>query len=100
MTDTETGNVCPHPDFEAQVTVTRLADSGLFALDLKVWCKACALPFEFPDAIPIGIDLGGIARSVSGQELRVAIRPATRPDDWADHDYRPHAGPRTSGGAS
>jgi hypothetical protein len=76
--------VCAHPDFDAQVIVTRLEDSGLFSADVKVWCAACALPFEFPESIPIGLDLRGIARSLSGQELRVAIAPASWPDDWSD----------------
>jgi len=85
-----TEQTCEHPDFEAQVIVIRLEDSGRFNADLKIWCAACSLPFEFPESTAIGIDLGGIARSVSGQELRVALRPATQPDDWADRDLRPH----------
>jgi hypothetical protein len=75
---------CAHPDFDAQVIVTRLEDSGLFTADVKVWCRSCSKPFEFPESIPVGIDLHGVARSLSGQELRTAIAPATWPDDWAD----------------
>lgn len=75
---------CVHPDFDAQVIVTRLEDSGLFSADVKVWCRVCALPFGFPESIPVGLDLHGIARSLSGQELRIAIAPTTLPDDWSD----------------
>lgn len=82
-------DACVHPDFEALVNVTRMEDSGLFSADIKVWCAACALPFEWPESIPMGLDLHGIARSLSGQELRVAIRPATWPDDWSDSALRP-----------
>lgn len=80
---------CEHMEFDAQVVVNRLEDTGLFALDLKVWCKDCALPMEFPQQLPIGIDLHGVARSLSGQELRIAIVPTTRPDDWSDRPVQP-----------
>lgn len=80
---------CEHPDFEAQVIVNRLEDSGLFSADIKVWCSACSLPFEWPESIPMGLDLSGVARSLSGQELRIAIRPATQPDDWSDRPITP-----------
>ena len=76
--------MCEHPDFEANVVVNRLEDTKRFQLDLKVWCRECSLPFEFPEDLPIGIDLMGTARSVSGQELRIAIHPARNPDDWSD----------------
>lgn len=75
---------CKHENFEAQIIVNRLEDTGLFNADMKVWCRDCSKPFEFAKTIPIGLDLYGVARSVSGQELRVAINPATMPDDWAD----------------
>lgn len=80
-----TDPICPHKNFESQAIINRLEDTGLFAMDLKTWCADCALPFEFPETIQIGLDLHGIARSVDGQELRVAIKPATRPDVWSDN---------------
>lgn len=79
---------CQHVNFDAQNIVNRLEESGLFNMDVKVWCRDCSLPFEFPETISIGLDLHGVSRSLSGQELRIAIAPATWPDDWSDRDIR------------
>jgi hypothetical protein len=84
----EVKRVCSHPGFDCQCIVTRLEDSGLFSMDVKVWCAECALPFEFPSTIPVGLNLHGVARSLSAQELRVAISPAANPDDWSDQRIR------------
>lgn len=70
---------CPHPDFEANVTVNRLEDSGRFMADIKIKCCFCGQPFQFL-GLPMGVNMNGAAVDVDWTELRVAIRPAEIPD--------------------
>lgn len=65
---------CVHPDFEAEVTVSRLVDSGRFAADVRIHCKVCRLPFQFKGLL-VGLDLEGACVSVDGLEARLAIVP-------------------------
>jgi len=65
---------CEHKDFEAQVDVNRLEDSGAFVADIRIKCKECGLPFEFPD-IPVGLNSQEARVSVDSQELRLPIKP-------------------------
>jgi hypothetical protein len=65
---------CRHEEFGAFIEVVRLEDSGLFQANIRIECADCGDSMVFPDEIPIGVDLGGIARSVDGVELRVAVR--------------------------
>jgi len=66
---------CNHPDFEANVTVNRLEDSGRFMADVKIECSFCKQPFQFL-GIPLGLNMNGATVDVGGTELRLAIKPA------------------------
>lgn len=67
-------NDCDHPNFHAEVTVNRLADTGRFQADVTINCAQCGIPFRFI-GLPCGVDLGGAAVSIGGTEARLAIAP-------------------------
>lgn len=66
---------CAHENFEADVVVTRLEDSGKFTADIRVRCKDCEEPFVFLGGLPIGVDLSGVTTSLDRRELRAGICP-------------------------
>lgn len=66
---------CFHPRIETQVNTTYLTDSGKYAADIRIACADCGEPFAFPSHLPVGVDLSGVARSLDGTELRIAILP-------------------------
>ena len=66
--------ICVHENFEANVTVNRLEDTGGFAADVTVTCIDCQVPFRFL-GLPVGLDLVGATTSVDGTEARLAICP-------------------------
>ena len=76
---------CVHPDFFAEVEISRLFSSDVaetdasnlqpnsLAIDVKAWCQQCGKPVRFEG--PIGVDVGpGSVPKVSldGLELRAA----------------------------
>ncbi len=65
---------CPHERTAAHINVILLEDTGRRQAEIRVWCEECDEPFLWPSSVPVGVDLSGIARSLDGQELRVAIR--------------------------
>lgn len=65
---------CEHKDFEADVTVNRLEDTGRFSADVRIKCVGCGTPFRFI-GLPTGLDLNGAAVSVDGTEARLAVAP-------------------------
>lgn len=74
---------CSHPDFRANVTVSRLQDSGRFSADVTIRCAACGVPFRFL-GLPAGLDLNGAAVSVDGTEARLAIAPPGEVNSFMD----------------
>jgi hypothetical protein len=66
---------CEHKDFDAQVTVIRLEDSGGFQAEVHIKCHDCKKPFKFL-GLARGLDMNGAAVSVDGTEARLAIAPA------------------------
>jgi len=54
--------------------VVYMADSGRFALDVRLYCADCDLPFRFI-GLPAGVDLNGAAVSVDATEARLAVAP-------------------------
>lgn len=66
--------MCNHENFEAQVDVNRFVDIGRFAVDVRVNCVDCGIPFRFL-GLPGGLRLEGAAVSVDGTEARLAIAP-------------------------
>lgn len=73
-------DACPHPDFDVDVRVIRLADEKSplrFTSEVEVRCHVCAMPFVFGNDLPIGLDLAGgePMTNLFGTELRVGIRP-------------------------
>lgn len=65
---------CPHMNFDADVTVNRLEDSGRFVADVKIKCLDCGEPFQFLGLEP-GVKLAGAAVSLSGLEAHLSILP-------------------------
>lgn len=66
--------MCEHKNFDAEVDVTRLEDSGRFQADVRIRCRDCGKPFRFI-GLPAGLDLNGAATSVDATEGRFAIAP-------------------------
>lgn len=58
----------------ATVSVNFLEDSGRFSTDIRLECGDCGRPFQFL-GLPLGLDLGGAAMSVDGQEAHLAVAP-------------------------
>lgn len=77
---------CPHLNFEAEVDVARLEDSGRFSADVRIKCADCGHPMRFL-GLPMGLDLNGAAVSANGQEARLAIYPwGEDPPGWKDDE--------------
>ena len=66
--------MCEHKDFEANVVVNRLEDSGRFMADVTIRCKDCGTPFQFV-GLPVGLNLDGATVSLDATEARLAIVP-------------------------
>lgn len=69
---------CQHPDFDAEVSINRLADTGKFMADVRVQCALCGCRFQFV-GIPGGLDFNEPRVSPFGLELRVPIQPFDQP---------------------
>jgi hypothetical protein len=65
---------CIHPDFSADCTVNRFADTGRFNVEVRVRCRACGESFRFL-GLPAGLLTESPATSVDGLELRAPIEP-------------------------
>lgn len=65
---------CKHEDFEANVAVNRIEDTGRFMADVRIECTQCKTAFRFI-GLPIGLDMNGAAVSADGTEGRFAIAP-------------------------
>lgn len=66
--------MCEHKDFEANVAINRLEDTGQFAADVRIRCTECNLPFQFI-GLPCGLNAEGAAVSADATEARLAIVP-------------------------
>lgn len=69
---------CNHADFEADVIVNRMMDTGGFSADIKVKCAHCGEKFCFIGA-PAGMSFARPMVSVDGTELRAPIEPQGEP---------------------
>lgn len=72
MADTTTK--CPHMNFDANVRVCRLEDSGRFNAEIQIKCVECQKPFRFL-GLKVGLDTAGAMMSPDGKEARIAIVP-------------------------
>jgi hypothetical protein len=80
--------MCDHKNFLAAVDVCRLtADTDSnnvvgFAVDVKINCAECGMPFEFI-GLPVGISAMNSKPMISmdGKELRAPIKPSIDPAD-------------------
>lgn len=73
---------CKHMNFDAQVGVARLEDSGRFSAEIRVHCVDCGKPFQFLGLEP-GCNLDGANVSMDGLEARIAICPeGARPNPF------------------
>jgi len=61
-------------NFEAQVDVNRIEDTGRFNADVRIKCADCGKPMRFI-GLPMGLDMNGAAVNPDGTEGRFAIHP-------------------------
>lgn len=66
--------MCEHRDFQANVCIARLEDTGGFVAEITVRCTECDTPFQFLGLQP-GLDTQGASVSIDGLEARIAISP-------------------------
>ena len=66
---------CEHTDFEANVAVARINDTGRFMADVTVKCAGCGTPMKFL-GLPLGLDMNSATVNFDGTEARLAIHPA------------------------
>ena len=66
--------MCDHTNFHSNVEINRLEDTKQFVANITIECRDCHLPFQFL-GLPLGLNLGGAAMSVDGQEAQLAIAP-------------------------
>lgn len=65
---------CAHKNFSANVSVSRLEDSGRFMAEVTIHCSDCGEPFQFLGLEP-GVHLGGARVSIDGLDACLAIAP-------------------------
>ena len=65
---------CSHKNFDAQVSVIRIEDTGRFMAEVRINCIDCGLPMNFM-GVKSGYDPNGAAVSLDGQELIIGIYP-------------------------
>jgi len=75
---------CEHKDFNATVEVHRLTrgEGGevyAYSADIRIQCKECGLPFEFP-GLPGGISSSEARVSIDCQTLNVPLKPSDQKD--------------------
>lgn len=73
MSEKSTGK-CKHLNFDANVGVARLEDSGKFVAEIQIKCIECGTPMQFMGVEP-GINIDGATVSLDGTELRIGIAP-------------------------
>jgi hypothetical protein len=61
-------------NFDAQVRVARLEDSGRFVAEVRIHCVDCKTLFQFA-GLPPGVNLDGATVSLDGLEANIAIHP-------------------------
>lgn len=66
---------CDHENFDVDVRVNRLTDSGRLGADITIHCAVCGEPFRFL-GLPCGLNLNGASVSADGTEARLAIGTA------------------------
>ncbi len=80
---------CPHPDFDATVTVGRIGEQDpgadgrprAFMCEVTVCCAACREPFRFT-GLTAGLSFDQPMVSVDEQTLQAPIRPASADPDF------------------
>lgn len=65
---------CQHLNFDAQVNVIRLEDSGRFMAEVKVECRDCHTPFQFL-GMEMGLSFTKPMVEVMSAEARLPIKP-------------------------
>lgn len=73
MTDT-----CSHADFEANVGVHRLQDTGTFVAEVSVRCAQCKLPFSFT-GLPLAISTSRACINIDATVVTMPIEPGPKP---------------------
>ncbi len=76
---TSVGDECKHPDFEVQVSVNKLMDTGRFQAEININCAVCKAPFTFLGLRKGVVNLNGAVVSPDGIQARMAIFPNGKP---------------------
>ena len=69
---------CKHEDFQANVGVHRLADTGTFLADVQVRCAQCHLPFSFT-GLPLAISTTRANVNIDATIVSLPIEPGPKP---------------------
>jgi hypothetical protein len=65
---------CAHEQFQANVKVARLEDTGKFMAEITVRCTQCDEPFRFL-GVPAGLSFDRPTASIDDLELHAPIEP-------------------------
>lgn len=61
---------CSHKNFDAQVSVIRIEDTGRFMAEIRIRCLDCGTPMQFMGLKP-GLDFNGATVSLDGLEANI-----------------------------
>ena len=65
---------CSHKNFDAQVSVIRIKETGRFMAEIRIRCLDCGTPMQFMGLKP-GLDFNGATVSLDGLEANIGIHP-------------------------
>lgn len=71
---------CNHPDFCADVQVSRFEDSDVWYAELKLRCEICHQEMQFI-GFPMGLSPGEPMINITGTELRIPFRSLVSRDN-------------------
>ena len=69
---------CKHEEFNANVAVNRMEDTGAFVADIHIECRQCQEPFRFL-GVRAGLNFHSPTVSIDEIELHVPIEPQGEP---------------------
>lgn len=65
---------CKHLNFDADVRIARMEDTGRFVAEIRIKCLDCGVPMQFMGLEP-GFNFDGATVSLDGLEANIGIHP-------------------------
>lgn len=65
---------CKHDNFQSNVAIVKLSESGKIVAEIRIYCVDCGLPMQFK-GLPAGYNVNGATTSIDALELRIGICP-------------------------